>query len=383
MNAEGKLKPLTQKQHEVLTYAHHLHRNLIPYPYQRIAQAYNFSTPEAARSFLRRIGDDTEKYLGHPVPTFGANWPEHPDISLLELPQTDDPCRWSAPIKKESCTDWRSSFDTAIEVQKRYEEQSVAQQEALVDFTKIGRPVLLLHTGEWHLEDPETNLRGLRDMLETVLDTPYCYLDLVGDEISNWGMSAYDGLNRATMTPQAAHYVVFDILQELDKKKKLLAMALGCHGFHADKHGVQEEDTYYKTLEHVQIMPGGGLMTVKMPGALYRIFLAHKYRTSSRANPTVANKRVAQLEEDADIVVLGHIHTPTTEAGPLRKQDRFYCVVNSWKGLDRYAARKGFRPIYSTMQPCHILRPDYKKITPFAYLDDGLTHLKALQQEYE
>lgn len=170
-------------------------------------------------------------------------------------------------------------------------------------------------------------------------------------------------------------------------RSKLIALCGGNHeGFDGRWAGIDRLPALARDLGTVYFTEAGGSVFAHVGDHRYHLVCKHDYTGKSRINRGNSARRLwdewSWSFENADAVVLAHLHEPHLEQ-PIRKgQQVVYLRSGTYKIHDEWAESRGYRPTYGV--PMVVLYPDSRRIIPFHgehYLE-GVRFLQAERARY-
>src|SRR5690606_23364969 len=289
--------------------------------------------------------------------------PEFPD---LRLPPGDS---WGTDL-----------LDALIEYQQRLDELDTGQDEATVA-VNTDRPFGIVFTGDWHMGSRSTDHRLMREDFELIRQTDGLYACPMGD----YGdFFLRDGTPRA----QDAQLPDAEVQAELAQRPlaryfegKLVAVILGNHDWWLRRAAGNNLCMRVAQQQAVPFLRHGGSVTLRTPGAEYRLAVRHDFPGRSRINTTNNQRRLFEAVGGADVVVLAHLHFADLQQQSRGRHERtIWLRSGTYKTLyDDHAARYGF-PSGDPSMPMVVFWPDRKHMVPFASFRDGIDYLRFLRE---
>ena len=236
------------------------------------------------------------------------------------------------------------TFDDALKLatarRTEHKEHRFYQERATVSLDTEW-PITLFTIGDVHFGSIYCDTdRFIRD-IKAIRETPNAYIVLMSNLIDNGNPSQFpDSMLANAMTPHDQVKGMNDLLKQLDRENKILAAVKSpCHeGWLWKKSGIDINellfaDTKFPTLEN------GGILTVKMQGADYKVGLFHQFgKFGSQFNKNHPSQQMNRmvLGGQADIVVLAHSHygeaLQTYYGYGANRRDVVYIRSGSYKG---------------------------------------------------
>lgn len=191
-----------------------------------------------------------------------------------------------------------------------------------------------------HIGHKNTDYDYINKLFNFVNDHKRVHCFINGDLIENWVRASPDaGGWDETLPPKYQRKLARHKLESI--KNKILFLIEGNHEWRSAKQGEQPmleaiaEDMGIPYLGH------GGRINIDLNGLTYKLHARHKFRYESSFNPCHACGRLTeQLDSEADVVAIGHKHTPNIEsrfkAGKWRLYIRYGAALPS-TGYEKYA----------------------------------------------
>src|SRR5690606_2029613 len=162
---------------------------------------------------------------------------------------------------------------------------------------------------------------------------------------------------------------------------KLVAIVLGNHDWWLRRAAGHNLAMKIAQQQAVPFLRHGGIVTLRTPGAEYRLAARHDFPGRSRINTTNNQRRLFEAVGGADVVALAHLHFVDMHIQARGQQQKTIWIRSgTYKILyDDQAARYGFSGGDPRM-PLVIFWPDRKKMISFEDFKDGLDYLKFLRE---
>lgn len=206
------------------------------------------------------------------------------------------------------------------------------------------------------ISDIHAGARGVRyDLfkrdLELIANTDGLYVIINGDLIeavmpqAKNGTALFSGLFNHP-DEQAAY-----ILRRLEPiKHKIIALTEGNHDHAITRWaGVEKLSGVAKALNVPYFTEAGGKVTLIVGSQKYIIYARHQHPGVSQISPSNSSRRAWQEFpdfENADVVVLSHLHFPDTHVTPRKGRDVVWLRSGTYKVMDSWAESRGFTPAY-------------------------------------
>lgn len=230
-------------------------------------------------------------------------------------------------------------------------------------------PIVLLLAGDLHLGSVHTDYDAFREMVVFVKETPGAYVIFNGDLVDNFdslsGKLIKAGIDSQLVPPAAQRDVYDALIDELGDR--ILSVTIGNH----EEFSVIDGFLNAGRRNKVPIGLNRITLNLKVNNSWgIKIAVIHKADGYSHINPNHANRREQHAHyPDADVVVVGHTHTPAIQTlshpkdGELREV--IFVQTGSFKSADAYTY-KHFTPHVSSRFAVHglVLMPDSSTIQP-------------------
>lgn len=224
--------------------------------------------------------------------------------------------------------------------------------------------------------------------LRLVRDTDGLYVAYMGDLIDNFKPQAKSGTGLYhALFGNPDLQVAYVTTRTRWTQGKALVLCGGNHeGFDGRWAGIDRLPALAKDIGATYFTEAGGSIFAHVGEHRYHIVVKHDYRGKSQINKGNSARRLwdewAWSFENADAVILAHLHEPHMEQ-PIRKgQKVVYLRTGSYKTHDAWAESNGYRPMYGV--PLVVMYPDERSIVPFHGEDfvKGVRFLEAERARY-
>ena len=231
-----------------------------------------------------------------------------------------------------------------------------------------GKPTGFCFVGDVHVGGNVEYERFEVD-LALIADTPGLHVVFMGDLIDNFKVPAKSGtaLYHALFGNPDLQ-VAYIATRGNRVKDKLVAMCGGNHeGFDGRWAGIDRLPALARYWGTTYFTEAGGSIFATVGEQTYHLVCKHDYQGKSRINRGNSARRLWDewpwAFENADAVVLAHLHEPHAEQ-PVRKgQTVSYLRCGTYKLHDGWAEGNGYRPSYGV--PLVVMMPGEKKLIPF------------------
>lgn len=230
-------------------------------------------------------------------------------------------------------------------------------------------PIVLLLAGDLHLGSVDTDYDAFRDMVDFIKERHGAYVIFNGDLVDNFdshsGKLMKAGIDSQLVPPAAQRDVYEALIDELGDK--ILSVTIGNH------EEFSAIDGFLNAARRNKIPIGLNRITLNLKfnnSWGIKIAVIHKAIEYSNSNPNHANRKEQHAHyPDADVVVVGHAHTPAiqTICHPIDDELRevIFVQTGSFKSADAYTYKR-FTPHVSSRFAVHglVLLPDSNTIQP-------------------
>lgn len=231
----------------------------------------------------------------------------------------------------------------------------------------------LMVLGDMHIGDELCDLDLVKEAINYVKNTKYCYCILNGDLINNALKTSKSDIYKEQMTMEEEQDLLIDLL--LPIKDKILVMATGNHEYRtsltaginplkavAYALGIKDklvEHSYVLTLEF------GTAHGMKRLNNKYIVYGIHGGSGGGRRAGATANalQDMAMIIPNADLYIHSHTHTTINytdlvflydyNTKRLKEHQRTYYNANAFLKYGGYAEQKGYKP--ANRQPSVII----------------------------
>lgn len=225
------------------------------------------------------------------------------------------------------------------------------------------------------VSDVHAGARGVRyDLfrrdLDLIASTPGLYVIFNGDLIeavmpqAKNGTALFSGLFNSP--DEQAAYILLRLSRE-DLRGKILAIAEGNHDHAITRWaGVEKLSGIARTLAVPYFSEAGGKIAVEVGNQRYVIYARHQHPGVSQISPSNSSRRAWQEFpdfENADVVVLSHLHFPDTHVTPRKGRDVVWFRSGTYKTSDSWAESRGYTPAYGV--PMVVFSPHDRQMVPF------------------
>lgn len=175
------------------------------------------------------------------------------------------------------------------------------------------------------------------------------------------------------------------VLRRLEPiKHKIIAICEGNHDHAITRWaGVEKLSGVAKALNVPYFSEAGGKVTLICGSQKYVIYVRHQHPGVSQISPSNSSRRAWQEFpdfENADVVVLSHLHFPDTHVTPRKGRDVVWLRSGTYKIMDSWAESRGYTPAYGV--PLVVFSPDEHKMIPWhgTSFVDAVEYLKMLRE---
>lgn len=284
--------------------------------------------------------------------------------------------------KVEADTDWRSLLGRAKTISDEKAKSTYWQDRAKVTLA-VDRPIMVVHSADWHLGSLCIDLDMFREWVEKVLATMYVYLISCGDELEQRGQfkSILPTLHQS-LTPHEQKWVLEGLWHDLFDAGKLLCCTWGNHTEeqHEKVWGFSPiEDIKAKDIPYFR---GKGNLHLKVGEVEYTYTLNHQNRFNSSFNATHSSRQAARVARDCvDIMVDAHTHNPEIAQG-MDEHGRWLAIkCGTFKVDDDFSQRRFKQGVFSA--PVVVLHPDCKLAVPFWSLSEAEMYCKGYANDQQ
>jgi hypothetical protein len=287
-----------------------------------------------------------------------------PELTKLDIPDIDDEEWLDLMAQHKSLRDRACPKRTYVNV---------------LGDPKAKLPMIIIFTGDWHMGSMAFNADKFRKDIAYINSLPddRVKIYLMGDLIDNvqprfFNSEAVFG----TISPE----IQLEVLRrQLDRMKgKLQAACWGNHDVEWHEKGIGWSPVAKLLSEYCHYFFGKGISDFHCGEQVYRIAMNHKWSGTSWFHSVQGQIR-GWLDNRADIVVGGHIHTSgymndvpslTPEGDEIH---RHLVQVGTYKEADTYSVRN-FKPGVIHNEAL-VVYPDRKKVVRFAEVNDAVDFL--------
>ncbi len=322
----------------------------------------------------RRAITDARNKLGIPAKSKGTLF----NVKNEELPKADKDKLW----------------ELVSQLQQELRKTNNAKTDVTINLDS-NEPIGFFFMGDLHIGDVGTDHAALIRDVQKIQATENLYGSLGGDYINNFILGGKKIKNHEILPVEFAWELTEDLMTRL--QESLWMILLGNHDEWTDK--AAEFDKVAEIVNRLGIPYGkhGSNVHVNFPdGQKYKIRLRHKYMFNSGQNLLNSVKQMYRNDDDFDIGVLHHLHTPTFELfhgvgrgpcwairpGSYKVEDDFsYALGYSKEGF-------GMNPKFGTDKSCKysvpvaILYPGERKIQVVPTIDEGIEYLSFAREQF-
>jgi predicted phosphodiesterase len=280
-----------------------------------------------------------------------------------------------ASDKKEGVFDWREWCPVLKQRQDLHEKASWSQSSASIDINTKFRYLVIKPLSDMHLGDIGVDYERLVDFTNSLLEIPYLYTTLHGDETDNF-VSFKNQLPVVTqlLSPEEQDEFLESWMNEISPR--VLFSTWGNHAEFSERSAARNPVKQILNRNAVYFN-GIGYCSIKINGFEYRFVTTHTTRYGSSFNKTHGLKQMMRKDApDADIYLAGHIHDPAYEWSFERGAFRLFMVMGTLKIRDSYSQRY-FSYFTARQDGAIVLDSSEKRIIPFPSLGDALEFAKA------
>jgi hypothetical protein len=281
--------------------------------------------------------------------------------------------------KKEGVFDWREWCPVLKERQALHEKASWSQSSASIDIDTKYRYLVIKPLSDMHLGDIGVDYDRLIDFTNSLLEIPYLYVTLHGDETDNF-VSFKNQLPVVTqlLSPEEQDEFLESWINEISPR--VLFSTWGNHAEFSERSAARNPVKHVLNRNTVYFN-GIGYCSIKINKNEYRFVTTHTTRYGSSFNKTHGLKQMMRKDApDADIYLAGHIHDPAYEWSYERGEFRLFMVLGTLKIHDSYSQRY-FSYFTARTDGAIVLDSKSKRIIPFPCLGDALEFAKYGNEE--
>lgn len=276
--------------------------------------------------------------------------------------------------KKEGEFDWREWLPNMQERQELSRKASNSQDETNIKIETTYPCIVLKPLADEHIGSIGTNYDRLLDVTDALLEIPYLYTCLVGDETDNFvAFKNKMPVLSQIISPEEQDMFLESWLKEIEHK--ILFATFGNHSEFSER--LSARNTIKNILsKNISYFNGIGICNLQINDQKYQIVATHTTRYSSSFNKTHGLKQLARKDIPfADIYLTAHIHDPSYEVSYERGKDQLFMVLGSLKENDLFAKRY-FSYFSSKKDGAIVLDTATKKVIPYPSLEDALEFAK-------
>lgn len=198
--------------------------------------------------------------------------------------------------------------------QKAFQDSRISQPEARVNIDTT-MPVSIFFVGDVHAGSIYTDHRRFLRELETIVETPGCYVAFMSNMIDNAIPSQYPSNMLANAIPPDKQAVwLRAIIERANRSGKVLgAVTSPCHEGWTYKHTGQDINALIYGFEERKfpVLENGGIITVKIGNQIYKVALYHQvapFESNFNETHALRQKNRLDLMMEGDVVVGAHKH---------------------------------------------------------------------------
>lgn len=241
------------------------------------------------------------------------------------------------------------------------------------------RPIALTFTSDWHIGNPGTAHRLLKEDMQTIADHPYMYAEIGGDWADNFVVPKLmrAGVRNVFAAGDQQTVIILLIVKPLFDKQKVTSVRTGNHNnWTLD---VAMIDPLFATFGHVPHLCSrdGSLMNLRVGDQEYRIFRRHRPRWHSvfnAAHCVTTEYQRGPWEFDIGVIEHQHMSHYALFDGKTRANgtsDRIAVRPGTYKLRDPYAEEHGYE-YSSSEQVSVILWPDKFQMQPVKGINQAI-----------
>jgi len=207
--------------------------------------------------------------------------------------------------------------------------QDLDSQQESVSYEVDAEWFPLVGLSDLHIGHKNTDYDYINSLFDFVADHRRVHCFVNGDLIENWVRASPDaGGWDETLPPKYQRKLARHKLSKIESK--ILFLISGNHEWRSAKQGEVPMLEAIAEDMNIPYLGHGGRINLDINGIKYKVHARHKFRYESSFNPCHACGRLnEQLDSEADIVAIGHKHTPDIES-------RF--KAGKWRLYIRYGA---------------------------------------------
>jgi len=262
--------------------------------------------------------EDKEKFLGNREE---LTIPDPVEDKIAEISGDDVPSSKGDEIKLDELEELIAEYGSKLQ-NLDSEQESVSYDISTNWFPVIG-------LSDLHIGHKNTDYDYINKLFDFVADHKRAHCFINGDLIENWVRASPNaGGWDETLPPKYQRKLARHKLGKI--KDKILFLIEGNHEWRSAKQGEQPMLEAIAEDMNIPYLGHGGRINLNINGIKYKMHARHKFRYESSFNPCHACGRLnEQLDSEADLVAIGHKHTPNVE-------NRF--KAGKWRLYIRYGA---------------------------------------------
>lgn len=280
----------------------------------------------------------------------------------------------SSDDKKIGVFDWREWSTLLTQRQALHEKASWSQDSANIKIETKFPCIVWKPMADMHIGDMGTDYESLMDFTDKVLNIPYLYLSLSGDEEDNFiSFKNQLAMLQQILNPEEQDSFIESWLSEISPR--ILFSGWGNHAEFEEK--VSARNTVKKILSRNLIYFNGiGVCNILVNDQEYKVVTTHKTRYNSSFNKTHGLKQLARRDiPDGDVYLSAHIHDPAYEISFERGIEQAFIVLGSIKRNDGFSKRY-FSFFSARRDAAIVLDSTAHRLIVFPCLDDALDYAK-------
>jgi predicted MPP superfamily phosphohydrolase len=290
-------------------------------------------------------------------------------------------------LKRWEEADVNEVLDLIETAQEKLNKISSEQAEANIKITTNNKYVALAFISDIHLENVNTDIRQLRQDIDTIRNTKDFYVGFGGDLVDNFMVGPHkEGTVEAVVPPKAARIAAGKLFDSM--KGRVLWTIIGCHdAWDANYADYNLPEHIARKLRAPYLGHGGDInLTLQRNGsnkiARYSLHARHKYRGSSSGNGTAPCKRIlTDKDPKFDIVAISHNHFAEIKIEHFLGKNRCFIRTGSYKKEDRYSKQLGYDSNdFNAKIPVVILNTENKEMKIVSGISNAADMLKALNK---
>lgn len=224
---------------------------------------------------------------------------------------------------------------------------------------KEKKPIAIAFMSDTHIGSPSVDYAALRKDINIIHDTEGMYVAFHGDIIDNWIVGKLLTKQRDQIVPLKSE---LDFAKKVLNyvKEKILVVVSGNHDLWTlSSSGIDFIDTVFTDINFIYDTDEVVFDLKLLNNECIRIKIRHKWRGSSRDNPTYGIESSWNQTGEFDIGVGGHTHIATLARPFIKNGKKRYAVLTgTYKVDDEYPRELGLSKSYGLGSAAIVIFPD-------------------------